>query len=242
VRPALRGASLLLVLLAGCASTGGRSGHGDLADGSGRGSEVDAAFNQAMGLLDGGQFARAGAAFEEFATANPASASVPLALFDAALAYEKANQFEKAAALREQLMNRFPDSREAEAAQPSLAALRARQGKNDEAVKLYRGFIERFPVSPYRCSAVFNLGQALDQLRKATDAAASYLAYGTDARCAREAPNAAANVLFRAGELFDKAGQRDDAKKAYQACADLAGVTDTGWKANQKEARQRAKR
>jgi tetratricopeptide (TPR) repeat protein len=204
--------------------------------------DVEAAFNQARRMFDAGQNSQAAAAFEAFAAAHPTNPNVALALYSAALAHEKAGQLEKAAALRVQVMARFPDSKEAEASQPMLAALRAKQGKNDEAVKLYRGFIEKFPDSQYRCSSIFNLGQAYDQLRKATDAAASYVAYGTDARCAKESPNAAANVLFRAGELFDKAGKRADAKKAYQACADLAGVTDTVWKANQKEARQRAKR
>ena len=204
--------------------------------------DVEAALGQAVRLSDAGQHVQAGAAFEAFVAANPSNPNVPLALFDASIAYEKAGQFDKAAALREQLMTRFPDSKEAETAQPMLAAMRAKQGKNEEAVKIYRAFIGKFPDSQYRCSSVFNLGQALDQLRKATDAAASYLAYGTDARCAKESPNAAANVLFRAGELFEKAGKRADAKKAYQACADLAGVTDTVWKANQKEARLRAKR
>ncbi len=204
--------------------------------------DVEAAYNQARRLYEAGQNSQAAAAFEAFAAAHPANPNVSLALYSAALAWEKAAQFEKSAALREQLMARFPGSKEAEAAQPLLAAMRARQGKNDEAVKLYRSFMEKFPDSQYRCSSIFNLGQALDQLRKSTDAAASYVAYGTDPRCAKESPNAAANVLFRAGELFDRAGKRADAKKAYQACADLVGVTDTVWKANQKEARKRAKR
>jgi len=204
--------------------------------------EVEAGFNQARRLLDAGQFAQAGAAFEAFVAANPANPNVPLATYQAAIAYEKANQLDKAAALREQLIARFPDSKEAEAGQLMLAALRAKQGKTEQAVKLYRGFLEKYPDSTIRCGAVFNLGRELDQLRKSTEAASVYTTFGTDARCAKEDPNAAANVLFRAGELFEKAGKRPEAKKAYQACADLAGVTDTVLKVNQVEARKRAKR
>lgn len=204
--------------------------------------EVEAGFNQARRLLDAGQFAQAGAAFEAFVTANPANPNVSLALYQAANAHEKASQLDKAAVLREQLIARFPDSKEAESAQLMLAALRAKQGKTEQAVKLYRSFVEKYPDSPIRCSAVFNLGRELDQLRKGTDAAAVYTSFGTDARCSKDDPNAAANVLFRAGELFEKAGKRAEARKAYQSCADLAGVTDTVWKVNQVEARKRAKR
>ena len=204
--------------------------------------DVEAGYNQAKRLLEAGQFAQAGTAFEAFATANPANPNVSLALYQAAIAYEKAAQFDKSAAVREQLMSRFPDTKEAESAQLMLAAQRAKQGKGEEAIKLYRSFLGKYPDSAMRCGAVFNLGRELDQSRKATDAAAIYTTFGTDARCAKEDPNAAANVLFRAGELFEKSGKRAEAKKAYQACADLAGVTDTVWKVNQAEARKRAKR
>ena len=204
--------------------------------------EVESGYNQARRLLDAGQFAQAGAAFEAFIAANPTNPNDSLALYQAANAYEKANQLDKAAALREQLIAKFPDSKEAEAGQLMLAALRAKQGKTEQAVKLYRAFLDKYPDSTIRCGAVFNLGRELDQLRKSTEAATVYTSFGTDARCAKEDPNAAANVLFRAGELFEKAGKRPEAKRAYQACGDLVGVTDTVWKVNQGEARKRAKR
>jgi TolA-binding protein len=204
--------------------------------------DIEAAFNQAGRLIDAGQFVQAGTAFEAFVAANPGNPNVPLALYNGAIAYEKANQLDKAAALREQLMARFPDSKEAEAAQPPLAALRFRQGKKDEAAKLYRSFLEKYPDSPNRCSAAYNLGQALDEEGKKVDAAAAYLAYGADTRCARDDPNSAAKILYRAAVLFENGRKMADAKKAYQTCADLAGVTDTVARSNQAEARKRAKR
>jgi TolA-binding protein len=204
--------------------------------------QQEAGYNQGRRLLDTGKFAEAGATFEAFATGNPGNPNVSLALYQAGVAYEKANQLDKAASLREQVIARFPDTKEAEGAQLQLAALRAKQGKGEEAVKLYRAFVEKHPNSTVRCSATFNLGRELDQLRRPVDAAKVYTTFGSDGQCAKEDPNSAANVLFRAGELFEKAGKRPEAKNAYQACADVAGVTDTVWKVNQAEARKRAKR
>jgi TolA-binding protein len=204
--------------------------------------EMEAGYNQGKRQLESGKFAEAGASFEAFAAANPGNANVSLALYQAAIAWEKANQLEKAAGLREQVLARFPDSKEAESAQLMLASQRAKQGKGEEAVKLYRSFAEKYPDSTLRCSALFNLARELDQLRRPVDAAKVYTTFGTDARCAKEDANAAANVLFRAGELFERAGKRPEAKKSYQACGDVAGVTDTVLKVNQVEARKRAKR
>jgi TolA-binding protein len=206
------------------------------------GLEQEAGYNLGKRQLEAGKFAEAGASFEAFVAANPGNSNVSLALYQAAIAWEKANQLDKAAALRQQVIARFPDSKEAESAQLMLAAQRAKQGKGEEAIKLYRAFTEKYPDSTLRCSAVFNLGRELDQLRRAIDAAKVYITFGTDAQCAKEDPNSAARLLFRAGELYEKAGKRPEAKKAYQSCGEVNGVTDTVWKVNQVEARNRAKR
>jgi tetratricopeptide (TPR) repeat protein len=204
--------------------------------------DLEVAINLGIRLLDAGQFAQSGAAFEAFVAANPTNQNVPLALFNGAIAYEKANLLDKAAAMREQLVTTFPDSKEAEAALPTLAALRSRQGKKDEAVKLYRAFIEKYPDSPNRCGATYNMGAALDESGKKLDAAAAYLAYGADARCGKDDSNAAAKILYRSAVMFENGHRMADARKAYQACAEVAGVTDTVAKSNQAEARKRAKR
>jgi TolA-binding protein len=204
--------------------------------------DVEAAYNQGKRMLDEGQFAQAGAAFEAFVAANPGNPNVSLALFNGALAWERAGQLDKSAALREQLISRYPDSREAETALPMLAALRAKQGKRDEAVKLYREFLDKYPDSPHRCNALYNVGATLDEARKSVDAAAAYVAFGGEPRCAKGDANSAAKLLYRAAELYEKAGKMADAKKAYQACAGVADVTDVVAKSQQAEARKRAKR
>jgi TolA-binding protein len=123
-----------------------------------------------------------------------------------------------------------------------LAALRAKQGKRDEAVKLYREFLEKYPDSANRCNALYNLGATLDEARKSVEAATAYVAYGTEPRCAKGDANSAAKLIYRAAELFEKAGKMADAKKAYQACAAVPDVTDVVAKSLQAEARKRAKR
>lgn len=204
--------------------------------------DIEAAYNQGKRLLDEGQFAQAGAAFEAFVATNPTNPNVSLALFNGSLAWERANQLDKAAALREQLLARYPDTKEAEAAMPMLAALRAKQGKKDEAVKLYRQFLEKYPDGANRCNALYNLGATLDEARKAVEAATAYVAYGTEPRCAKGDANSATKLIYRAAELFEKSGKMADAKKAYQACAEVPDVTDVVAKSLQAEARKRAKR
>ena len=125
---------------------------------------------------------------------------------------------------------------------PMLAALRSKQGKKEPALKLYRDFLEKYPDSTFRCSAIYNLGATLDEMRKSVDAARAYLSFGAEARCVRADPNAAARLLYRAAELFEKGGKMPDARKAYQACTEVGGVTDVVSKSQQTEARKRAKR
>lgn len=259
LRPPRLGAAALLALLAGCATTGGpAAGGGTGAPAGGPGlSSVEPApaqppreavepfqrdFNQALRLLEAGQFAQAGEAFEACAAADPANPKGPLAIFNAAIAWEKANQLDQAAALRQRLISRSPGSREAEAAQPLLAALRSRQGKKDEAIRLYRDFVERYPESAGRCGAAYNLGATLDEVRRPLEAAAAYLVYGSDPRCARGDANAAARILYRAGEQLERGGQMAEARKAYQACGEVTGVVDPAARVLQDEARKRGRR
>jgi len=204
--------------------------------------DVEAAYAQGKRLLDEGQFALAGAAFDAFVAGNAGNPNVPLAIFNGALAWERANQLDKAAALREQLLAKFPDSREAEIALPMLAALRSKQGKKDEAVKLYRSYLEKYPDGANRCNVTYNLGATLDEARKPLDAAGAYVSFGTDPRCAKGDANNAAKLLYRAAELFEKGGKMGDARKAYQSCAEVTDVTDVVAKSQQAEARKRAKR
>jgi TolA-binding protein len=234
--PAASAAGLALVAaLAGCATTTGTTIGGDA-------DRFQKDFNQALALLDAGQLTQAGEAFEACAATHATHPSVPLAIFNAAIAWERANQLDRAAAQRLRLMEKFPASREAEAAQPMLAALRARQGKRDEAIALYRDFVEKFPDSPGRCSATYNLGAALDGARRPIEAAGAYLAFGSEPRCAGGDPTAAASILYRAGELFEKGGLMAEARRAYQAGAEVAGVTEVGARRLQDEARKRARR
>ena len=243
--------ALLLALLTGCATTGGTPGVSALGQPAGQeapeveraaSDDVEAALGQAMRQLDAGQFAQAGAAFEAFIAGNRGNPNVPLALYNGAVAWEKASQPEKASTLREQLLARFPGSKEAEHAMPTLAAQRARQGKKEEAIKLYREFLEKFPDSPLRCSVTYNLGATLDEVRKPVDAAQAYLTFGSDPGCASADANAAARLLYRAGQQLERAGMMPDAKKAYLACAEVGGVTDLVGKGQQVEARKRSRR
>lgn len=204
--------------------------------------DVEAAYNQAKRQLDAGQYVPAGAAFEAFVAAHPTDPNVPLALFQAAVAYEKAGQLDKAVTLREQLLAKYPDSKQAEQAMPLHAELRVKQGKKDEAVGIYRAFVEKYPDSEWRCNALYNIGSTLDGARKEVDAAKAYFDFGRDTRCAKSDPNAAAKLLYRSAELYEKNRKMPDAKKAYQACLEITGVTDVVIKSYQAEARRRAKR
>jgi tetratricopeptide (TPR) repeat protein len=204
--------------------------------------EEETALKQAVMQLNAGKYAEAAAAYDAFIAAHPASPNLTNAMLNASVAQEKLGNYDKAVALREALLAKDPDSKDAPKLALSLAALRGKQDKKDQAVKLYQAFLEKYPDSPDRCTAILNMAVAQDQLRKELDAAASYLRYGGDAQCAKEDANNTTKLLYRAAELFDKGGKRADAKKAYQTCAAVPGVTDVVAKSNQAEASKRAKR
>jgi tetratricopeptide (TPR) repeat protein len=202
--------------------------------------EEAAAFAEAQRLLEGGKATEAGAAFERIAARGGAAA--PVALFNGAVAYDKAGQADKATALREQLVRDFPDAKLASTAQLSVAAARARAGKNEEAVALYQAWLAKNQDGTSRCSAVQNLGVAYEQLKKPLDAAAQYLALGSDAACVAEDANNAAKLAFRAGELFAKGKKKPEAKQAYAQVVGLSGkVTDVVAKSLVVEAKKRLK-
>jgi tetratricopeptide (TPR) repeat protein len=205
-------------------------------------AEEDAALKQAALMVSAGKNAEAAAAYDAFVAAHPTSPNVGVAMFNASIAWEKAGNLDKAVALREELLAKDPASKDAPKLMLSIASIKDKQGKKDAAIKLYQEVLAKYPELPERCAATYNMAVAQDSAGKKVDAAASYVKYGTDATCVKEDTNAAARILFRAAELYEKAGKMADAKKAYQACAAVPGVTDLVSKSQQKESAQRAKR
>lgn len=199
-------------------------------------------FAAAKRLLDAGRAAEAGDGFERFAEAHPASPDAPNALYNAALAWDRAGAPEKAIAAREAILARYGDSRMAPMTTLQLAAAASRRGDHAAAAGRYAAYLERWPDAPDRCLALQNVGYELDVLGRKVEAAERYLAFGTEARCARERPDAAAQALYRAGKLFLEAQLRQRAKAPFEAAGRVEGVTDSKALRQVEDARRQAKR
>ncbi|HSM93357.1 MAG TPA: tetratricopeptide repeat protein [Anaeromyxobacteraceae bacterium] len=199
-------------------------------------------FTTAKRLLDGGQPADAAAAFERFAGAHAASQDAANALFNAALAWERAGRPEKAVEAREKLLASYGDAKMAPMAALYLASAASKRGDHEVSARHYVTYIERWPDAPNRCLALQNVGYELDVQEKKVEAAERYLAFGTEARCAKERPNEVAKALYRSGKLFIDAGQKPKAKQAFEAAAQVEGVTDATAQRQVEDAKRQIKR
>jgi tetratricopeptide (TPR) repeat protein len=199
-------------------------------------------FAAAKRLLDGGKPAEAAEGFERFAAAHAATPDAANALFNAALAWEKAGRPEKAVEVRERLVATYGDSRMAPMAALYLAGAASKRGDHVASARHYGTYLERWPEASNRCLAMQNVGYELDVQDRKVEAAERYLAFGSEARCAKERPNEVAKALYRSGKLYIEAKQKPKAKEAFEAAVRVEGVTDASAKQQLEDARRQAKR
>ena len=195
-------------------------------------------FAAAMDLLRGGKPLEAAAAFERYAESHPDARDAPAALHDAGVAYGRAKQPRKAQAAQQRLLARYPDAAEAGPATLALATLRLDAGDGPGAAQLYQRYLRRWPEGEERCLALVNLGAAQEQADRPLEAAARYLAFGRDARCADEDPSTAARALSTSGHLYLEAGRKEEARTAFRQLVQLKGHLDAEAQAQLDEARQ----
>ena len=215
---------------AGYSAAGDSLRRGEAVDRLGKGAEALALYKEAATL------------FEQFAADQPESPDAPNALFNAALAWDKAKDPKKAIADREKLVTLYPDAKIVPQALIVLGFGYAREGNQAKAVQTYDSYLSRWPAGPQRCVALQNLGVALQQLGRKVEAAERYLQFADDGACLKDDPNNAAKVLYEAGKLFTESKRPAEARKAFQALADLPGVTDGVARSYQVDARERIKR
>lgn len=168
--------------------------------------------------------------------AEPGGPDAASALHNAALAWDQAGDAARASAVRERLLRDHADAAVTAEDVLRLAAQRSRQRDHAAAARLYDEFLARWPDSPSRCVALRNVASELDVAERPAEAAARYLAFGRDDRCAKADPSIAARALVRAGRLAEA-----QAKAAYGAAAALEGVTDGEAKAQVADAKKRLK-
>jgi tetratricopeptide (TPR) repeat protein len=179
--------------------------------------------------------AEAAQAFEA-AASDTGALDAANALHNAGVAWDQAGEPGKAAAARERLLRDHPEAGVTAEDALRLATFRSRKGDHAAAARTYEEFLQRWPDSPSRCVALRNVASELDVAGRLAEAAARYLAFGGDEKCAKADPGIAARALVRSGRLFE--GQ---AKAAYGAAVTLDGVTDSEAKAQLSEAKKRLK-
>ncbi len=190
-------------------------------------------FAEAERLARDGKAAEAARAFEEVA-AEPGIPEPANALHNAAVAWEKAGEPAKAAAVRERIVKEHPGAKVAPEDALALADHLARRGDPLAAARAYDDYLSRWPDAPGRCVALQNVASELERGGRPAEAAARYAAFGTDAGCAKAAPDVAARALIVAGRLFDA-----QAKAAYGAASAVQGVVDGEAKKMVSEAKRR---
>jgi hypothetical protein len=190
-------------------------------------------FGQGEELLKQQKPAEAAQAFEA-AAAEPGFADAASALHNAGVAWDQANEPAKAAAARERLLKEFPEATVTAEDALRLAAYRSKKGDHAGAAKIYDEFLQRWPDAAGRCVALRNVASELDVAGRPAEAAARYLAFGGDERCAKADPAIAARALVRSGRLFEA-----QAKAAYGSAVSIEGVTDPDAKAQVQEAKKR---
>jgi predicted negative regulator of RcsB-dependent stress response len=199
-------------------------------------------FAAAKRLMEAGKAAEAAEGFERFAADHAAATDASVALFNAAQAWDAAGKPEKAGAAREALVARYGDSRMAPLAAIYLANAASKREDHAAAAKHYGAYIERWADAPNRCLAMQNVGYELDVQGEKAGAAERYLAFGTDARCAKERPNEAAKALYRSGKLLIDVKQKSRAKEAFEAATRVEGVTDPAAQRQIEDAKRQTKR
>jgi hypothetical protein len=185
--------------------------------------------------------AEAAAAFEKFAADHPDHPDAASALYNAAIAWARAKEPQKAQAARELLMARHPDAKIAPKAVLAVADRSPATGDHAGAAQRYLQYLERYPGGEDRCLALQNAGAELDAAKQPDAAARRYLTFGADAACAKEDPNGAVKMLYRAAALYSKARKKPETNEALRALLAVPGVSDPVARSYVDDARARLK-
>ena len=185
------------------------------------------------------QFKQAGALFEKFTSENKTNPDAPNALFNAAIAYDKAKEPKKAVAVREALLASYPDAKVAQQTTVILGGTLAAAREYGASAKYNQEYLTRWPEGPQRCVAMHNLGIALQETKKPTEAAQVYMKFAGDTACAGEDPNTTARLLYSAAKMQAEAKKTAEVKKTLQALVGLKGVTDPVARSYQADAKER---
>jgi tetratricopeptide (TPR) repeat protein len=196
-------------------------------------------YERARALLDQGKAAEAAKAFETLADEDSGDTSA--ALVSAAIAYDRAGDPDHAAELRRRVIEQHADSKVAPGAALQLAAYLSKKGDHAGSARVYLTHAEKWPDDANHCTAVRNGAVELDLAKSAAEAADRYRAFGSDSGCAQASPDVAALALYRAGQLYVSAHKRTEAREAFQAAADVRGVSTPEAKSRVADARKQAR-
>lgn len=197
-------------------------------------------YERARALLEQGQAAEAAKEFE--ALAGEEGGDQAAALVGAAIAYDKAGEADHAAELRRKVVEEHADSRAAPGTALQLAAYLSRKGDHAGAAQIYALHTEKWADDPNHCTALRNGAVELDLAKSTAEAAERYRGFASDSTCAQASPDVAALAFYRAGQLYLSANDRAEAREAFQAAADVQGVSTPDAKSRVADAKKQAKR
>lgn len=157
-------AGLLLLLLAGCASSGDQTQYAE--------RPVEELYNEAYDLLQAEDYKEAAKAFEEVERQHPYSQWAIRAQIMAAYAYYEGEEYDGAIAAAERFIELHPGHKDVPYAQyligisyyERISDVGRDQGMTEEALRAFTELVRRYPDSPYARDAQLKIDLVRDHL------------------------------------------------------------------------------
>lgn len=157
--------------------------------------------------------------FQAFATQNPKSELVSLALFNSGVNFERAGKNAEAIQNYKKVLNLT--DKNAESVKPKVKKLLAKlyqdSGRFDEAGKLYRQMAQENPKDPLTANYLYNAGAMYEATGQTSEAIKYYTQYTQVNKNQRE--NAA--IILSLAHMLRKQGSRTQAMDRYQQYLDM---------------------
>lgn len=185
-----------------------------------RGVLEKANFKKAQDLEGEKRFQESAEQFQIFATQNPKSELVAMALFNAGVNFERAGRPNDAVANYKKVISSKDKNAEnlKYKSKKLLAKIYQDSGKNEEAASLFKQLAAENPKDPLAPNFLFNSAIMFESIGKTKEAIQGYLAYTEVNKNQKEN----AEITFKVAEMYRKSGSKSLALKQYKDHAELS--------------------
>ncbi len=172
---------------------------------------MGALFNYAEQLQSENKYKEAAEEFLRVVEENPYTEKADIALYNAAVAYQKGLLFDSALKLHERVFKEYPYSDLA----PQSLYLVAYNAENsydfDKAVDAYERLYKKYPADKNRAAAIYNAGFIKENLKRYRPASVNYYMYYKE----KSEESDGKEALYRSALMYEKAKDWQGAIKRY---------------------------